>query len=158
MKEIKLTRGLVTIVDDDVFEELNKYKWYAQKTKNTFYAQRCLPFYKKERKMCFMHHEIIGKPEEKMKTDHIDGNGLNNLRSNLRHVTHRQNLQNMVHGQKKTSSYIGVCRDKSSKKWLAQIAVNGVNKKIGYFDQEIDAYHAYLERLTGMGETMVGEI
>lgn len=83
MKEIPLTKGKFAIVDDDMYEELSKYKWQE----NHGYA--CRNTNRKTKKL-FMHNVIADTPSG-MFCDHIDGNKLNNLRSNLRNCTKQQN-------------------------------------------------------------------
>jgi len=153
MQIIKLTKGQVAIVDDEDFEELNQYKWYAHKTGNTFYAGRNVKGL--NRTTMHMHQTIMNAPEG-ADIDHINGDGLNNLKSNLRIVTHRQNTQNR-HATK-SSIYPGVGWCKKDKKWRAYITINGKDKHLGNFGVEADAYAAYLKALEGIGETCVNEI
>ncbi len=156
MKEIILTQGKVAIVDDEDFEHLNAYKWHTVKARKTFYAVTCLPrIYgeKIKRPRLYMHREVIGAPKG-MEPDHIDGNGLNNLRNNLRIVTHRQNLQNIVNG-KKTSQYPGVSWEKNSQKWLAIIRINGPQKNLGLFTLESMAFDAYRKANEAIGQEVL---
>lgn len=92
MKKIKLTRGIFAMVDDEDYDAINKHKWHAAKTSiGTFYARRNSTKNESEkRKTIRMHNQITGF---KM-LDHIDGNGLNNQKSNLRECTHSQNMSN----------------------------------------------------------------
>lgn len=94
MKEIRLTQDQVALVDDCDFERLNKFKWFAHKGRNTYYAQRNSPKINGKQRTIFMHHKVIGKPPVGKMSDHEDGNGCNNQRYNLRHVTNRENSQN----------------------------------------------------------------
>ena len=133
---IPLTRGKFAIVDADDYAWLGRFKWHCVVNKKRAYAYHS--FEKKNTSM----HRIIMKPPGGMVVDHIDGNGLNNTRKNLRICTPRQNTCNSK-GQGKTSGYKGVCRIKNSKKWLAQITYTRKNKKIGCFETEITAAQAY---------------
>jgi hypothetical protein len=86
-----------------------------------------------------LHRFILDlKPGDPRETDHIDGNGLHNCRSNLRVVTHGENAQNRldVGG---TSRFRGVSWHKRRKKWQAHIQVDGRLKHLGYFISEEDA-------------------
>lgn len=156
MKEIKLTRNQVALVDDCDFERLNQFKWCAAKIQNTFYAVRSSPMVNYERHQVWMHHEVIGIPLNKLVTDHRDGNGLNNQRNNLRHVTRRQNGQNKK-GYKGTSKYPGVHWNKNRNKWHVQIEINGKNKYLGLFTDEKEAFEAYKQAVINLGEEVVGE-
>ncbi len=103
-KEIPLTQGLVAIVDDADYEYLSQFKWCARKAGNTYYAVR-----QENKRFICMHIQIIGR-RPGLEIDHIDGNGLNNRRSNLRFVTLRQNQQNRLY--RRYSKYHGVSWDK----------------------------------------------
>jgi hypothetical protein len=107
MKEIKLTQGKTTQVDDDIYDKLNKFKWYAQFIKGIWYAYRSVREPKAgvgtrmKAKRIYMHREITGATKRWDIVDHINGNGLNNQRSNLRIVTNSENLKNSYkHRQK----------------------------------------------------------
>src|SRR5665647_1111605 len=149
MKTIKLTQGQVAIVDDEDFEELNKYRWCASEGKRTFYAVRT----PRESKLNARMHRVICSVPKGMQVDHIDGNGLNNCKSNLRIVTSRQNNQNRH--IKKSSIYPGVSWYNRDKKWRSEIGINGKAKHIGYFEIEADAYDAYLKFLKGIKEVCI---
>lgn len=92
---ILLTRGFETIVDDDIYEELNSYLWYASGPEGRP-ARRLRDA---TRRVIYMYHQIMDvrpwelRLENKV-VDHIDGNPLNNQRNNLRIVTQNKNMQN----------------------------------------------------------------
>jgi len=140
MKEIRLTQGYLTLVDDEDFEYLSQWKWYAIRTGRNMYATRNESSLQK--KTIYMHREIIGNIENGFGVDHIDHNSLNNQRSNLRVASRAENLRNSRSGIGSSSKYIGVSFYKMYRKWRAQIMVNGKNKHIGYFESEIDAAKA----------------
>lgn len=141
MRKIKLTRGKVALVDDEDFEELNKHNWQVQKNKdrNNWYAVRTDHSGKKQ-KTVRMHSLILNTPKLKQ-TDHIDGNGLNNQRSNLRIATSSQNSWNAKIRKDNTSGYKGVCWHKLAKKWLVSISYNG---KLHYLGLSEDKHQAAL--------------
>lgn len=122
------------IVDDEDYEYLNQFKWYSKKTPYTFYAYRHI-YINEKRTNIAMHTEITGYSI----TDHIDGNGLNNCRSNLRKVTCSQNQMNTSKRLNCTSKYKGVCWSRRLNKWRCQI----LRFHLGLFDNEIDAARAY---------------
>ena len=147
MATISLTKGQVAIVDDADFDWLSQWKWSAQKvaTISGFYAVRWM------KKPCGgmsaipMHRFINGTPDG-AHTDHIDGNGLNNCRSNLRTVTALQNQMNKRPNRGGTSPLKGAWRDDSCrnvKKWRSSIRINGRLKYLGRFHTDQEAAAAY---------------
>lgn len=152
MQTIPLTQGKKTIVDDNTYAWLSQYKWCAHKDANRFYAVRKgalsmgIPFVR-------MHRVVIGakKGEE---VDHINGDGLDNRRENLRIVTKRENQQNQ-HVQS-TSKYTGVCRVKGSTVWQSYIKINGKQKHLGYFKDELSASEAYKKTCDALKQVVVG--
>ena len=91
---ISLTKGLLTIVDSEDYTRLNEYLWVAHYDRNRIYVQRALPKENGVQKSEKMHHAILGYPPEGLMIDHINGNGLDNRKCNLRFVTNRENCQN----------------------------------------------------------------
>lgn len=155
MKEILLTQSKMALVDDDNYEWLNQWKWCANRAYGEkYYAVMYTREGRKNRKRIYMHRLIIESSCD-MDCDHIDGNGLNNQRSNLRLVTHRQNMQNIL--GTKTSKYPGVCWHKASNRWSATISINGKAKHLGIFATEIDAFNAYCNALKSINEVLVGK-
>ena len=137
---IPLTQDKVTIVDTNDYNELINYHWMTTTNNNrVFYAQRSIYLGRNGRggsksKTLTLHRHIMKTPKD-MHTDHINGNGLDNRRSNLRLCTIRQNQQNQKNRRnKKSSKYPGVSFDKKAKKWRAYIHINGKHKHLGYFE------------------------
>jgi hypothetical protein len=90
---IRLTRGFVTIVDAELFDELNQFKWYASGPLRYVRPARR----NHQRKLIYMYHQVLGiNPWELngMVVDHINRDALDNRRSNLRIVTQSVNMQN----------------------------------------------------------------
>lgn len=141
MREIKLTKDKVALVDDENFEMLNRFRWYASEESQTFYAKTD----QGGRKNRVRHrmHRFIMKAEKGQFVDHIDGNGLNNQRANLRFCTKQQNNMNKQKRNNCSSSYKGVSYYKSRKKWEANIQINGKNTRLGYFRTAVEAAKAY---------------
>ena len=92
--------------------------------------------------MAFLGYVPDGTNKEVV--DHIDNNKLNNCLNNLRLVTNRFNLSRRKGG---TSKYTGVYWNKPTKKWLAQIQINGKRKHLGLFKDEHQAYLSYQKEL-----------
>ncbi|RPJ50986.1 MAG: hypothetical protein EHJ95_06095 [Methanobacteriota archaeon] len=152
-KEILLTQGRVTIVDDEDFLFLNKFKWHISGHKKySRYAVRNYKIGEKwfEQKM----HRIILDAPIGFQIDHVDGDGLNNQKENLRVVTSRQNQQNWVNFKKKSSSHPGVSWDNKDKRWKAQIRISGVLNRLGAFVKEEDAFLAYQFACNLIGEPL----
>lgn len=144
MKKIKLTQNKYALVDDEDFERLNQYKWYAVKGKGLWYASRHTSAkIDKARKVVWMHREVNNTPKE-METDHIDGNGLNNQRKNLRACVHAQNGMNKGKNRSNTSGFKGVTQS-SINRWKSQITVDNKNLYLGSFNSKLKAYKAYCE-------------
>jgi hypothetical protein len=143
MKEIPLTQGKVAIVDDEDFEELSKVKWCAQKSKDTFYAVRGL--YRSDKKtkgQIIMHRVILDAPTDKF-VDHINGDGLDNRRENLRLCSHAENQRNKGKQKNNTSGFKGVCWHKRSKKWYVQIMADKKLINVGLFTTLEEAVSAH---------------
>lgn len=142
-KELPLSQGKIVIVDDKDYSYLSQWKWCY----NNGYASRGLTA-KEKRKLgkksgrVLMHREIMGHPKGKS-VDHIDGNGLNNQRINLRICSCEENSKNQGIPRNNTSGYKGVSWVKRDKKWKAVIYYNGKNHIIGNFDSKEEAADAY---------------
>jgi len=126
------------LVDDSDYEELSKYHWCIAKMPNTFYATRSTSKNGKEGAI-YMHRQILELTKRNEFADHIDHNGLNNQRNNLRLSNHSDNQKNKQPLVGSSSKYVGVCWHKKDKKWQAAIAINGKQTHLGQFDNEIDA-------------------
>jgi hypothetical protein len=92
-----------------------------------------------------LHRLIMGFGPSDPRVDHIDGDGLNNRRSNLREATQGQNNANQRPQVGKSSRYKGVSWFKPAKMWRAYIKVGGVISWLGYFHDEKEAAKAYDE-------------
>lgn len=155
MREIQLTQNQVALVDDCDFEKLNKWSWYAHKSRKSFYARRNSPMINGRRCTIRMHHEVIGNPPIGFETDHKNGVGTDNQRENLRHVTSRQNSQNRKNAVA-TSIHPGIYWDELRNKWQAQIYINGKSKFLGRFVDERKAFEAYQKATDSIGEKVIG--
>lgn len=142
MKEIKLTKGKVVLVDDEDFERLNQFKWFATFSDGKYYAGRQPPRNKTKRKAILMHREIMGTPKG-LQVDHRNGDGLYNCKENLRNCTNQQNHQNLNYHRDNILKIKGVSWDKKYKKFVARIKANGKPIILGYFNVLGDADSAY---------------
>ena len=140
-KLIPLTQGKFAIVDAEDYDHLMQWKWYVNKRRNISYAVRDIVVDGKK-KSIWMHRLINDTPEHLL-TDHINGEGLDNRKANLRSVTHQENMINCGRWKKGGSKYRGVSWHKSNKCWIAQITVNCKNTWIGSYKTELEAKTAY---------------
>lgn len=136
VRHIPLTKGAFAIVDADDFERLNRYKWHALHVRSQWYARRA-----PGGRVIMMHREIM-QPPDGMVVDHIDGNGLNNRKCNLRICTQQQNMQNR-RPLARSSAFKGVSFYTQTGKWHAEITLDGKKIYIGSYDDEIEAARAY---------------
>jgi len=141
-KLIPLTQGQFAIVDDEDYDWLSEWKWYANKSGNTWYAMRRKRVNGK-RTIILMHRQILGSVNAgyEVKTDHINHNGLDNGRSNLRICTNSQNAMNKLKLRNCKSKYKGV--DIHGAKYRSKITSNGKHLYLGHFKTEIEAARAY---------------
>ena len=154
MKLIELTQGQFAQVDDDDFERLSCFNWCAiwKPSAQSFYAGR------HARKIgnggiLYIHRVIMNlEPGDTRYVDHIDHNGLNNQKSNLRPCTIQQNMFNsVVRFKKKTGFPRGVScvpihkRPKLINRWMAGIRVNGKHIHLGCFPTMEEAAKAHLD-------------
>lgn len=136
MKSLKLSQGKNTIVDDFDYEYLSKFKWCI--TNNGYAGRNC----GESRKRLLMHREIV-KPPLGMDIDHINGNKLDNRRSNLRIATRSENMRNSKKRIDNSSGFKGVVFYKRDKNWRAYIKINYKQIHLGYFDTAMKAARAY---------------
>jgi hypothetical protein len=153
-KKIPLTQGKVAIVDNEDYERLSRYRWRAfagNSCKRVFYAVR---YSRKEGKdkTIRMHREILDVPNG-FYTDHIDGDGLNNQKNNLRVCSTSQNGLNRRKGSNCASGYKGVDRQHrcSQREWRARIQVSGKRILLGHYKTREEAAAAYDHAALSLG-------
>jgi hypothetical protein len=146
---IQLTQGYSTVIDA-IDSDLAGLRWGTHTEKYTCYARRNERVAgQRTRLIPVMLHRVIlarmlGRELVKGEMcDHIDGNGLNNTRSNLQLATIAENNHNARIRQDNTSNFKGVCWHKAAAKWTAQIQVNGKHKYLGLFATPEEAHEAY---------------
>jgi hypothetical protein len=137
MKEIALTNGGVTLVDDEDFERLSQHHWSR-------HAKGYVIRYASRTVMVWMHREIMGLPRgDKRCVDHINGAKADNQRSNLRVCTRSQNNMNRAMQGNNKSGFKGVYWCRREEKWLAKVRVDGKRITVGAFDTAESASEAY---------------
>lgn len=142
MKQIPLLNGGHATVSDEDYPYLSRFVWKKRNTpgSKTWYARR---WDGTQRKEVPMHREVMGHPEG-LFVDHIDGDGLNNTRENLRACVHAENMRNQRHDRVNNSSgYKGVTWYEPSQLWRAQISLNGKRMSLGYFKTKEEAAICY---------------
>lgn len=144
MAEIHTRNGFVILLDDGDFRWARHYTWNAHKDHNTRYAEMgwAVGRHYRDRLNLRMHRLILGLPPGVL-CDHINGNGLDNRRCNLRPCTMAQNFGNQRKVRGCTSRYKGVYWQRAARKWRAYIQANGLNRHLGMFEHEEDAALAY---------------
>ena len=91
-----------------------------------------------------MHRLIMGVADPHVEIDHIDGDGLNNSRTNLRLCSHMENTRNQGLSKRNTSGFKGVSWNSDCKKWAAHISTgSGRNEYLGLFSSAEAAHEAY---------------
>lgn len=140
MKEIPLTQGMVALVDDDDFDLVSQYKWCARKCRHTYYAVRWIKRPDGTGTQTQLHRAIL-KTDKSI--DHINRNGLDNRRVNLRPATHSQNQANRLQSIKNRSGYKGVHEGAGKNKWQAEICFQNKRFTLGTHMTPEDAARAY---------------
>lgn len=137
MRYINLTQGKRAIVDDEDYELLCKHKWYY----DLGYAKRNIVVGGK-RNLLRMHREILNAPDG-LSIDHINGDGLDNRRENLRACTTSENQRNRGEQRNGTSGFKGVSWRKKDKGWRAQLWHLGKAIWLGCYKTKEEAALAY---------------
>lgn len=146
MKELLLHNGMVSKVDDDVFDWASRLRWTAWKKRKTWYAVRQHTNDSGKQVKIYLHRQILGLTNPKDEGHHEDGDGLNNQRKNLLCVTRQQNSRGFRNWTKpgKLSRFRGVSFRKYTQKWRASICVDGKYHSLGdAHASEMEAAKAY---------------
>lgn len=148
MKEIHLSRKgirhqdkFIAYVDDKDFEMLSKHTWsvWTSKTHRLVYATT-----KVGRKNVYMHRMILKNDLQII--DHIDGNGLNNCRANLRIANFSINNQNRAVFKSSLCGFKGVTFIKKNNRFMARICKDRKRVFLGLFNTSIEAAKAYNQK------------
>ena len=143
VKRIPLTQGKYAIVDDEDYEQVNQYKWLAQRKGPNWYASRQTGGRLNQRTI-YLHRFILYAPSGVL-VDHKNGDGLDCRRANMRLCNRAQNGQNRGFNCNNKSGLKGVAWSKIANRWVAQIMVDGKRHHLGYFTSPEDAALAYDE-------------
>ena len=134
-KEIKLSKGKVALVNKEDLLEVSQYNWCVSGDER-YAVSRTKGKY-------VLLHRLILKPNKNQTVDHINGNGLDCRRENLRLCTQQENTRNQRLSAANTSGYKGVSFHKSRGKWRAYVKINGVQKHLGLYSSPREAAKAY---------------
>lgn len=132
------TYGEHTVLFDEEDRELvESYKWNIRKDKNNYYSRTYV-----KNKSYYMHRLILGVIDPKVLTDHINHNGLDNRKDNLRTCNASQNGFNS-RSHVGNSKHKGVCWIKDEGKWQSYISIYGVKITLGRYNNELEASYAH---------------
>lgn len=142
-RRISLTKGKVCLVDAEDYGYLNQWAWQASLDNGVWYAKRSSADGQTGKRTQIKMHKALLLVGRGLTVDHIDRDGLNNRRSNLRPATHSENMRNR-RSFGKTSRFKGVSWCARDKRWLVQVQGNGESIK-AYFGSELEAAKAHNE-------------
>lgn len=146
---VPLTKGYEAVIDAADVPLVEDASWCAKIARNgdgsirTVYAEKGFAGIGGRIIMTLMHRMLIGAPKSSM-VDHVNGNGLDNRRLNLRLATSSENAHNRRINRNNTSGLKGVCFDKSAGKWRAMIRLDGKLRHLGFFMDIEEAHAAYV--------------
>lgn len=142
VKAILLTKGMVTLIDEQDYERVSQYNWSATKHHDRWYVHRTA--HGQAKKKIFLHRFILDAPEG-LVVDHINGDSLDNRRSNLRLCSSSENGMNRGKTKLNTSGFKGIYLNKQTGRWVARIGINGRHIHLGTFDSREVAATVYDE-------------
>lgn len=130
---VPLTQGKFAIISTEDSDRVLDHKWHARTTGGIWYAVN--------KNKGLLHRFILDYPEGPV--DHINGDGLDCQRSNMRLVSYSQNRMNSRLNSRNKSGFRGVSWNKNESKWQASICLNGKATWLGYYEDINDAASAY---------------
>lgn len=142
MKQILLTKGKVTLVDNEDFDFLNQWKWNISTSGYANRSQYIKLGVKKYGSKVIRMHRLINNTPDGFFTDHINQNKLDNRKSNLRTVTKSQNGFNRPKQLNNSSGVKGVTPHSQRRGWTSEIMIQGKRFYLGYFTIFSDAVNA----------------
>jgi hypothetical protein len=140
---VPLTKGKFAAIDASDTDLVGRFNWHAHKDRHKWYAARVHVCPQTGKRRRILMHRVIANTPAGLETDHIDRDGLNNRRSNLRCVTTVENQQNSNAQINNTSGFKGVSWNKKSSKWEAKIKSLGKQYYLGMYDCARSASVAY---------------
>lgn len=134
---IPLSKGKEALIDCEDLPRVSHLRWIAVCVKGKWYAQTSI-----KHQSVLLHRFLMESPPE-LEVDHVDGNGLDCRRHNMRNATSSQNCCNRKRRSGAKNPYRGVYQLKTQKQWNAKITVQGRRIYLGYFPTAEDAAKAY---------------
>ncbi len=139
--KIPLSQGRFAKVDPEDYIWLSQFRWSAKVGPNAIYAVRTVQVRGRSKRI-YMHRQLMNTPDG-LVCDHINHDGEDNRKANLRNCTISQNNANRRCSPNASSRYLGVSWDRHRNKWECQIKKDGVAKNLGLFDSEEATARAY---------------
>lgn len=139
--EIEISKGYFAKVDLEDLDKVKPYRWYV-----SFLGKQTYTKTQSKGKWFYMHHLILNCPKG-MVRDHINRNGLDNRKSNLRAVSHSTNHQNAGINKNNTCGYRGIYFYKPYQKWSVLFGFNKKRHFGGYYVDKEEAYNKYLSMI-----------
>lgn len=141
MKQIKLKNSnLYFIIDEEDYNLVSRYTWYLAKRHKNYYV-----ITGSGNNKILLHRLILNVIERNIHVDHINHDGLDNRKLNLRICSNTENRRNQRKRKNTSSKYKGVYWDKSKKKWAVIVTFEKKKYFLGRFNDEIDAAKCYNE-------------
>jgi hypothetical protein len=140
---LPLTKGYVARVSLADLDIVKDWNWTASVHGRTVYACRTISIGGKKNRV-WLHREIL-QPPPGLFVDHIDCDGLNNTRGNLRVANDKQSATNKRIGVRNTSGFKGVSWNRDCSRWQAHICVDGSSRYLGLYETPEQAHAAYAE-------------
>jgi len=141
MKEIELSNGGIALVDDEDYEFFAHWKWNRTESRGKVYAHRCFWVRGEDRRVTYPMHAFLMIGHGGVQIDHIDGNGLNNQKYNLRSASVNQNQYNAKLRSDSSTGFKGVASVRG--RFHAQIQANKKHTYLGSFETPVEAALAY---------------
>jgi len=146
---VPLTKGHFTQIDAEDTDLIDRYNWQSLIGAKTIYAKTNIPLPCGKLRSVYMHR-LIMRPDDGMHVDHIDGNGINNTKANLRVAHAWQNMCNIGLPKTNTSGIKGVRLHKPTGKWIAEIGADKKRIYLGLFADKGAAFAAYVDASRNM--------
>lgn len=134
------------IIDTEDYDKIKKFRWYILHNikGHSFYA--ITNIYKNKKRLGLLLHRVIMSPPKEVLIDHVNHNGLDNRKNNLRLCTHQENSRNCKKYKSNKNIFKGVRQRNELKKWQARLKFNDKTIHLGSFDDPIQAAKAYNEK------------